>query len=91
MKNRGKAPDVKYKPEIFTRFAKDAAGNNGLGIGLGVVREICERLNGTIDYEADGGFVTFIVKLPFDEKMTDSKAYGSNEFLFDSFDNAIEL
>lgn len=91
VKNRGNAPSVKYKPEIFTRFAKDASGNHGLGIGLGVVREICERLGGEIDYEAKDGYVTFIVKLPFDEKMIDSKAYGSNEFLFDSFDNAIEL
>ena len=91
VKNQGEAPEIKYKPEIFTRFAKDASGKHGLGIGLSVVREICERLGGAIDYEAEGGFVTFIVKLSFDENMIDSKAYGSNEFLFDSFDNPIEL
>ncbi|MCK9473991.1 HAMP domain-containing sensor histidine kinase [Sulfurimonas sp.] len=91
VKNQGSAPEVKYKPEIFTRFAKDASGKHGLGIGLSVVREICERLDGTIEYEAEGGFVTFIVKLPFDENMIDSEAYGSNEFLFDSFNDAIEL
>lgn len=91
VKNQGEAPEVKHKPEIFTRFAKDASGKHGLGIGLSVVREICERLNGTIDYEAEGGFVTFIVKLSFDESMIDSEAYGSNEFLFDSFNDAIEL
>lgn len=91
VKNQGDAPDVKYKPEVFTRFAKDAAGSHGLGIGLSVVREICERLGGGIDYEAEGGFVTFIVKLSVNEHMIDSLAYGSNEFLFDSFDNAVEM
>jgi len=91
VKNRGDAPNVKYKPEVFTRFAKDASGEHGLGIGLSVVREICQRLDGTIDYEAEDEFVTFVVKLPFDEEMIDSQAYGSNEFLFESFDDAIEL
>ncbi|MFA7610199.1 MAG: HAMP domain-containing sensor histidine kinase [Sulfurimonas sp.] len=91
VKNRGDAPNVKYKPEVFTRFAKDVSGEHGLGIGLSVVREICQRLDGAIDYEAEGKFVTFIVKLPFNEEMIDSQAYGSNEFLFESFDDAIEL
>lgn len=91
VKNRGEAPSVKYKPEIFTRFANDASGRHGLGIGLSVVREICERLDGEIDYESNDGFVTFIVKLPYDESLIDSKAYGSNEFLFDSFEGAVEL
>lgn len=91
VKNQGDAPKVNYKPEIFTRFAKDADGKHGLGIGLSVVREICERLDGTIDYESEGGFVTFIVRLSVNENMVDSQAYGSNEFLFESFDDAIEL
>lgn len=91
VKNQGDAPNVNHKPEIFTRFAKDAAGKHGLGIGLSVVREICERLDGSIDYEADGGFVTFVVRLSVNENMIDSQAYGSNEFLFESFDDAIEL
>jgi len=91
VKNQGDAPKVKYKPEIFTRFAKDADGKHGLGIGLSVVREICERVEGSIDYEADDGFVTFVVRLSLDENMVDSQAYGSNEFLFESFDDAIEL
>lgn len=91
VKNRGEAPEVQYKPEVFTRFAKDASGNHGLGIGLSIVREICERLDGNIDYEIKDGFVTFVVKLPCNENMIDSEAYGSNEFLFSSFDDAVEL
>ena len=62
-----------------------------MGIGLSVVREICEGLEGTIDYEDEGGFVTFIVRLSVNENVIDSQAYGSNEFLFESFDDAIEL
>lgn len=91
VKNRGEAPSVNNKLEVFTRFAKDASGKHGLGIGLSVAREICGRLGGDIDYNAKDGFVTFIVTLPYDESLIDSKAYGSNEFLFDSFDDAVEL
>jgi signal transduction histidine kinase len=91
VKNQGEAPEIKYKPEIFTRFAKDASGKHGLGIGLSVVREICERLGGTINYEAESGFIIFVVRLSVNENMINSQAYGSNEFLFESFDNAIEL
>jgi signal transduction histidine kinase len=91
VKNQGEGPKVDYKPEIFTRFAKDTKGEHGLGIGLSIVRELCERLDGGVDYVVEDGFITFIVTLLFDESMIDSQAYGSNEFLFDSFDNAIEL
>lgn len=91
VKNHGKEPKINYKPEIFTRFAKDAQGEHGLGIGLSVVRELSERLDGGIDYRAEEGTVTFTVKLLSDETLIDSQAYGSNEFLFESFDNAIEL
>ena len=91
VKNMGDGPDIKYKPEIFTRFASHMSGEHGLGIGLSIVRELCESLEGIIDYEVKDGFTTFFVKLPLNEHMIDSVAYGSNEFLFDSFDDTIEM
>ena len=89
--NQGDGPHVDYKPQIFTRFAKGMEGSHGLGLGLSIAREYCERMDGSIDYETDASSVTFIVTLPFQKTKADSDACGSNEFLFESFDNAIEL
>lgn len=92
VKNQGEAPKVEFKPQIFTRFAQQAGGSvHGLGIGLSIVRGLCELLEGEIDYDTDGESVTFTVTLPLDTKLPDSEAYGSNEFLFESFDDSIEL
>lgn len=91
VKNKGKGPKVKYKQELFTRFTNDMDGEHGLGLGLSIVRELCERLDGGIDYMVEDGFVTFIVTLLISEKIINTQAYGSNEFLFESFDDAIEI
>lgn len=91
VRNQGKGPEIDYKPEVFTRFADGPNGEHGLGIGLSVVREICEQLYGSVDYVVEDGFVTFIVQLTINDNHINSKAYGSDEFLFDSFDDAVEL
>ncbi len=59
VKNQGDGPKVNYKPEVFTRFTKDTTSEHGLGIGLSIVRELCERLNGSVDYIVEDGFVIF--------------------------------
>lgn len=91
VKNYGKEPNVKHKAQVFTRFAHDLKGIHGLGVGLSVVRELCERFDGKIDYVVGDNTVTFVVVLPLETKSADFEAYGSNEFLFESFDNALEL
>ncbi len=91
VKNQGEGPNVTYKPEVFTRFSKDTHGEHGLGLGLSVVRELCERLDGGVDYVVEEGSVTFTATILLETTPADSEAYGSDEFLFDSFDNAIEL
>lgn len=88
--NQGEPPHVNLKPQIFTRFAP-GPGAHGLGVGLSIVRELSERLDGSTDYDSDEKSVRFIVRLPLIESDGDSEACGSNEFLFDSFDDAIEL
>lgn len=91
IRNQGRVPNVEFKPQVFTRFANRMEGSHGLGLGLSVAREFCERMDGSIDYDADTTSVTFTVTLPLQVVSADSEACGSNEFLFESFDNAIEL
>jgi signal transduction histidine kinase len=91
VKNKGDGPHIKHKPEVFTRFANEMSGEHGLGIGLSIVRELCESLEGSIDYDVQNGFTTFVAKLSLNEHIIDSVALGSNEFLFDSFDDTIEI
>lgn len=91
VKNQGEGPQTKYKPEVFTRFSNITKHEHGLGIGLSIVREICESLGGNIDYDVEDGEVTFTATLLINSCDIDSEAYGSNEFLFDSFEDAIEL
>ncbi len=91
VKNEGKGPQVEYKPQVFTRFVQGMEGLHGLGLGLSISRELCERLGGSIDYVVGDGTVTFTVTLPLETVLPDSQACGSDEFLFESFDDAIEL
>ena len=91
VKNYGDGPNFQYKPEIFMRFSDGPGGEHGLGLGLSIIRALCERLDGDIDYSVDKGIVTFIARLSLDESSVNSQAYGSNEFLFESFDDAIEI
>lgn len=91
IKNQGHGPNVKYKAQVFTRFAQGMEGSHGLGLGLSIARELCALMDGEIDYEVDASSVTFTVSLPLQEVPADSEACGSNEFLFESFDDAIEL
>ena len=91
VKNQGHGPDVEYKPQVFTRFAHGPDGGHGLGLGLSIVRDLSELLGGSIDYVTDESSVTFTVLLPLETTSPDSEACGSNEFLFESFDDAIEL
>jgi signal transduction histidine kinase len=91
IRNQGRAPKVEFKPQVFTRFANRMEGSHGLGLGLSIARELCERMNGSIDYDTDATSVTFTVSLPIQDTLADSDACGSNEFLFESFDDAIEL
>jgi K+-sensing histidine kinase KdpD len=58
--NKGNAPDVTYKKEIFTRFVEsENAKNGGLGLGLSVVRGICERFNGSINFFVEKKSIRF--------------------------------
>ncbi len=89
--NRGEGPKVEFKPQVFTRFAGGPEGLHGLGVGLSVVRSFCELMEGSVDYTVGEGTVTFTVTLPIDAHNPDSTACGANEFLFESFEGAVEI
>lgn len=91
IKNQGKGPNVEYKPQVFTRFSNGFNGESKLSIGLSIVRDLTQCLDGSIDYVVGDGTVTFTVTLPLETILSDSQACGSNEFLFESFDDAIEI
>lgn len=90
--NIGKPPAVEHKPQVFTRFAHDASGAHGLGIGLSIAKGLCERLDGAIDYNSDERSVSFVITLPkLSNALISANACGANEFLFEKFDDAFEL
>lgn len=89
--NQGEGPNVAFKPQVFTRFAEGPGGAHGLGLGLSVVRHYCELMEGSLDYMVGEGTVTFAVTLPIGIAEAESTACGSNEFLFEPFDGALEI
>jgi signal transduction histidine kinase len=89
--NHGNGPDVKFKPQVFTRFAQGPEGEHGLGIGLSIVRELCEQMDGSIDYTVGEGHVTFSVSMPISDFSSELVAFGSNEIIFEPFSDTIEL
>lgn len=91
VQNKGEGPNTKFKPEVFTRFSKGPEVGHGLGIGLSIVNELCIIFDGSVDYTVTQEHVTFNIVLRLNEKNTTSKAFGSNEFIFDDLEDAIEL
>ena len=91
VKNYGEIPKFEHKLEIFMRFSDGPKGEHGLGIGLSIVRALCERLGGNVDYFVDEESVTFVATVSLDESSSNSQALGSSEFLFESFDDVIEI
>ena len=73
-------PDA-FKDRIFERFAQvdatDARLKGGAGLGLSIVKQIVERLDGEIDFEAAaGGGTVFHVVLPASEHAMPAAADG---------------
>lgn len=91
VRNEGCAPQLEYPAEIFGRLSGAPDGAHGLGLGLSIVRDFCEKLEGSVRFEGDQRQVRFIVTLPYVCEGADSKACGADEFLFESFDDAVEF
>jgi len=53
--NTGQKPQVPTA-ELFERFKKGNSGSDSIGIGLAIVRQICDLSHFTIDYQYRDGF-----------------------------------
>lgn len=86
---------IKQKKDIYNRFTQFHAGEtrpySGLGLGLSVAREFVEALDGEIDYTSVKGHTVFTVSLPKLNPENTSASLGANEFMFDDFDDSVEM
>jgi DNA-binding response OmpR family regulator len=69
VRDHGPGVPEDFKPHIFEKFAQadgtDARQKGGTGLGLSIVKQIVERLDGTVGFEgAPGGGAIFHVDLP---------------------------
>jgi len=64
--NHGETISDENKAKIFGKFyqADKSHTSEGNGVGLAIVKRICELHSGTVDVKSDGGVNTFTVSLP---------------------------
>ena len=79
---------------IFDSFSTYNSGKfrniTGLGIGLAVARSIATTLDGLIEFESKEGHTIFKIILPIVSSEAMDSSIGSNEFMFDDFDDEME-
>lgn len=63
VKNTGKAPENPTS-EMFQRFKKGSQCNNSIGIGLSIVKQICDMNSFEIQYHYTSGLHILIVNFP---------------------------
>jgi signal transduction histidine kinase len=69
VRDHGHGIPEEFRSRIFDKFAQadnsDARQQGGTGLGLSIVKQIVERLGGTVRFDdADGGGAIFRVELP---------------------------
>ena len=69
VRDHGPGIPVEFKPHIFERFAQadatDSRRAGGSGLGLSIVKQIVDRLNGEVTFvDAPDGGTIFQVELP---------------------------
>jgi PAS domain S-box-containing protein len=76
VRDHGPGIPPEFRPHIFEKFAQadatDAGRKGGTGLGLSIVKQIVNRLGGTVDFEdAPGGGTVFHVDLAAREQVTE--------------------
>lgn len=87
--NSGDGIAEDHSKHIYNRFYKYSTGKirstQGLGLGLSVVKELCESMEGSIDYFEEEGETIFVARFPVknEKELSISHGFGSDE-IFDS-------
>lgn len=87
--NTGEKIEEDHSKHMYNRFYKYSTGKTrptqGLGLGLSVVKELCESMEGKIDYFEEEGKTVFVARFPVkdEQNLSISHGLGSDEF-FDS-------
>lgn len=94
MKDTGCGMNKKQLDDLFTKFGtgnnENGLNTNGLGLGLYLSREICQKLGGDITCESIQGIgSTFMVQIPFDP-LIELKDLFENEKFFESPDDDLK-
>jgi signal transduction histidine kinase len=96
VKDDGEGIEVESKLLVYNRFTQFSKGatraKTGLGLGLSVVKGVVEALGGEVDYESKKGKTEFSITIPLpSEDLVRSGSGGSNDILFEDFDDAVEM
>ncbi|MCI4399840.1 MAG: HAMP domain-containing histidine kinase [Campylobacteraceae bacterium] len=96
VKDDGEGIEVENKLLVYNRFTQFSKGatraKTGLGLGLSVVKGVVEALGGEVDYESKKGKTEFSITIPLpSEDLVRSGSGGSNDILFEDFDDAVEM
>lgn len=93
--DRGEGVNAEHTKEIYNRFTHFETGKTrgtaGLGLGLSVAKGMTEAMEGIIDNTTENGKTIFTVTIPFvsEDDINISKAFGSNEFMFEENDGGM--
>jgi PAS domain S-box-containing protein len=76
VRDQGPGIPADFRPHVFEKFAQADASNvgrkGGTGLGLSIVKQIVNRLGGTVGFEdSPGGGTAFHVNLPSVDKMAE--------------------
>ncbi len=96
VEDHGEGISLDFHKEIYNRFTRQTSGktrsHTGLGLGLSIVRALVESLDGNIEFTSKDQITLFTVTLPkLADDVANSISSGSNDFLFDEFDDADEM
>ncbi|MFA6137182.1 MAG: sensor histidine kinase [Sulfurimonas sp.] len=84
-----------HSKNIYNRFYKHNTGKTrpgqGLGLGLSVVKELAESLDGSIDHFSENDKTVFLVKLAHKDEasISLSEGLGSDEFFAETSDDGM--
>jgi signal transduction histidine kinase len=91
----GEGVYAEHSKSIYNRFYKHNTGKTrpgqGLGLGLSVVKEVAESLDGSIDHFSQEDKTVFLVKIAYkdDATLSLSEGLGSDEFFAETSDNGM--